>query len=209
MKLSEGVLVGVATFLGVINPILSWGGGLVAGIWLLIEGQWPIVLFGILIMFIDTWVYSLITLPIQLLLGGITLACKRIKWLMWSFLTLSVLFTNTVIVGWSLLFIIMADSLSGGDGLIWPLLIGGYCIATGLFTSLAQKESRDNEAALFGVMLSELSYVLLVTVRLVLGAEWVIVVAIVLILLWTPLSLSWSSGAINNEFEADNNLSHE
>lgn len=137
--------------------MLNLLGGLVSGVWLAILGEWSILLSGIAIMMLGTFVLSIALLPSIglgmlgigllergsragfLLFGGLSLACVYAVMTIWG-------------VGILYLFLIKADYSS-----FWPTLIWSYGIAVGPWTYMAQKE--NNPASMMSAFFMQAGYI--------------------------------------------------
>ena len=123
-------------------PIIIFNacGGIVAGIWLAVQGEWQPLLIGIGGLCASVFAISIALMP-GFLFGvpAIVLIEKGWKAPGYTFAFIGLLYTNLVMLAWHLgaLVFFMKDA---NHHTFWPLLIWSYSIATGPWGYMAQKE---------------------------------------------------------------------
>ena len=169
-------LSGIITALSIPLMILNMLGGIVAGIWLAILGEWSMIITGILIFFVSTWVLGIIILPSLLLTTPAALFAEKGKTFgLVIFGTLSSIYILAVITAWccGILFLFARNAT---PHTIIPLLLWSYGLATGPWAYMAGKESRGGEsegfASTLATFLAQLAYL-----------------TIMILVLFTPITL--------------------
>ena len=123
--------------------LLNFAGGIVAGIWLIIQGHWGLPILAILISIGVTWIISIFLAPTILLAMPMTAIIEKRKF---GFIYLlggvSSLWTYAVMTAWCVgAFIVIISNWDGGS--IWPYVLLGYSLATGPWTYMASKEGSN------------------------------------------------------------------
>lgn len=136
----------------------------VGGIWLLVIGEWRIVVAAFLIDFLVPTIYSLITIPFVFLFGlpvkYFSGKNKKIPTLIFG--SLSMTFSNIINLIWVIVvFILMISFAQKSGASAIPFLLYGYAIAIGPFTYMASKEPPDSYGTFVGVYLIQISYIIL------------------------------------------------
>ncbi len=136
------VLLAVAAAISVPLLILNWIAAFGGGIWLLVIGQWRLVIEGVVAM-----IGAAILLPIVLIVANfiaspaVSLGNKS-RWLVYPFLFLGGLFTFYILANWCVL---VFDMLVNRDhGTVWPYALWAYAVATTPWTSMLQRDVRRN-----------------------------------------------------------------
>jgi len=120
--------------------ILNFFGFIIAGIWLLVIGQWSSVIAGILTVIAASFLLSIALLP-GMIIGapGVYFANRRVTIGVYFFGFLASVYTYAVITVWcgGVTIYFLRDAPSHA---FWPLLVWSYGIATSPWTYMAQKE---------------------------------------------------------------------
>jgi len=138
-------------------------GGIVAGIWLAILGQWGTIVGGLFLFFTATFVINFVLIPMRLFIPPAVYCAEKGKTFgLLFFSALSNLYVITVMTVWccGVLFTFVKDATSSS---LIPLLIWSYGIATGPWAYMA---SRDQEvggspATAITTFLAQIGYVVI------------------------------------------------
>jgi hypothetical protein len=130
--------------------LLNFGGGIVGGIWLLFLGKWALVVGVLLVSWAGGgFAVSLVMMPGNLLFGlpSTKLLQRGNTVLAYVFAALCWIYNYLIMTAWSVVaFVFVLSHYAGGS--IWPYLLFAYSAATGLWTYMAQHETRGgNEDA--------------------------------------------------------------
>jgi hypothetical protein len=149
--------------------ILNFSSGIIAGIWLLIIGEWQFLLFGIVLGFIMPWVYSIAFLPQLLLLPlFIKFGEKGHKFLFSFFGFILALYNHFLLGLWvSFVFSIMIQA-NFNPILMW---LWGYATVMAPIGYMASKEDKDSTGTVLGAFFCQVSYVVLTFCYFILGNE--------------------------------------
>lgn len=143
--------------------LLNAFGGVVAGIWLAILGEWSAILLGIAILFAGPFVVSLFLAPGMGLAGlGLVAIERGNKVFGWFLLLLASPWTSIVIVAWEIVIFKTFGALATAHNVI-PMWLWSYGAATGVWSYMARAEQQTGEgggatAAAFG---AQIAYVVL------------------------------------------------
>jgi len=138
----------IAAVIGVLSVpvyLLNFGGGIVGGIWLAISGNWKLILIGFLAMIVSSsFLMALALSPGLLCVGAAALATRGRRHIVASFFVLiSNLYTSAVMTVWCVgCFYFVLQSFYGG-GSLWPYLLWAYGMATGPWSYMAARDSKD------------------------------------------------------------------
>lgn len=156
-------LSGLITALSIPLMILNMLGGIVAGIWLAILGDWGTIGAGILVFFVSTGILGFVIMPsILLAVPAALCAQKRNTFGLVCFGTLSSLYILTVITLWccGILFFFLRDATASS---LIPRLLWSYGLATGPWAYMAGKDAQGGEgegfASMLATFLAQLAYV--------------------------------------------------
>lgn len=147
-------------------------GGIVAGIWLAILGQWGTIGWGFAFMVFSTWGLGLAMMPGFIFALPVAYLFERgYKVLGYPFVFLGVLYNTAVITiwcGWTLAFFAQrADASSLIATLLWA-----YGAATGPLSYMTQQEGQgggDNTAAAVTTYFAQLGFVVMILTALFAG----------------------------------------
>ena len=137
---------GLVEVLSVPLVILNLLGGIVSLIWLLILGEWRLVLLGLLIVLAGSFLLMIAFLPSAILGAPAMYFASREKFLAANvFMLPSILYTNAVVAVWcsALLVVFTRDAVLSD---LVPRMIWSYGIATGALSYMASKESGGGDA---------------------------------------------------------------
>jgi len=153
----------------VIMFFLNTFAGILSGIWLLFKGQWRVFLGGFLASFTMPYWWSIVALPgvgLTMLTLKFVRAHKN-KLLVSTLLFISGLYDSLLILSWvGGVFLFALDWSSRGSGILIPMLLGGYSVATSPLAYMASYETPDNIRAHLIVLASEVGYILLTILTL-------------------------------------------
>lgn len=151
--------------------VLNAFGGLIAGIWLAILGEWSAIFLGLAILFAGAIAASLLLLP-GLALGGLgAMAMARgSKLVGWLFIVLASPWTYLAIIAWEVV-IFSLFSKRFTDHNIIPMWLWSYGAATGVWSYMASKEERSGGggSASLAAFAAQVAYIVLSVCYLVLG----------------------------------------
>jgi hypothetical protein len=134
-------------------------GGIVAGIWLAVVGNWGTIGWGTAAIFLSTFGISLALLPGMALAGLAAYFAERgYKLLFYFFALLSSLYTVAVIALWCGTVLYFFASRADSSSVI-PLLLWSYGVATGPFAYMASKEGDDAFASIAATFFGQVGYV--------------------------------------------------
>lgn len=144
--------------------ILNMLGGIVAGVWLVVLGEWGTVGYGIAAIFVSSFAISLVlmpTLPLAAAASSAERSKSRIG--LFFFCSLGGLYTIGVVTAWccGVLFFFMNDATHAS---IIPKLIWSYGVATGPWAYMASKEQQSGDAlgSTITTFLAQLAYLVVV-----------------------------------------------
>lgn len=124
--------------------ILNALGGIVAGIWLAILGEWSAILLGLGILFLGAFVVSLLLAPGIALAGAgagaIDRGNRRFGWLL---ILLASPWTYLVIIAWEVVIFQFFGNRATPTNMI-PMWLWSYAAATGVWSYLANKEGQSD-----------------------------------------------------------------
>lgn len=158
--------------LGLFFMLLNTLGGVVSGIWLAFLGEWWAIGFGLLSVFVSSFVISIALMPGLALTGGAVAFGRRSKMALLFFGALSNLYVVFVMTVWCLGALVFFMSGSTPDTWI-PLLIWSYGVATGPWSYMASQESRGGggEASVTAAFFGQVAYVAMVLVGIFASAS--------------------------------------
>lgn len=159
-KLQNG-LISILTPLIFPIMILNIFGGIVAGIWLAILGEWGNIIQGIGFIVFSGLLISFALMPGLLFSGPAIIAMERGKKILGVFLGfLSVLYTYALITIWCI-WIMRLFVSSATESTIIPLLIWSYEVALAPWVWLAIKDQQGggNEFSIFATFLTQIAYI--------------------------------------------------
>lgn len=155
-------IVGLAAGVGAIFTMaLNFLGGIAAGIWLAVLGEWWAIGLGILALFVAQFVIGIALLPVVGLGSAAGWMSERdFKVGVWLFGFLSSLYVAALLTVWCVG--ILDYFLARADAGSWiPLLIWSYGVATGPWAWMAQKEMEGGggEGSVVAVFSAQVGYV--------------------------------------------------
>lgn len=145
--------------LGVPFMLLNAFGGVVAGIWLAVEGQWWAIGVGLAGLFGASFAISIALMPGLIFVAPAVAAAERGKTgISIVFMALSVVYTLGIFAIWgTLVYFYFISNL--GYYLQTPAVIWSYAIATGPIAYMASKE-RDNPHSQISALIFSISCVI-------------------------------------------------
>jgi hypothetical protein len=160
-------LLSIINILSIPLLILNFGSGIVAGIWLIILREWTLLIYGILSLFVASFILSIALMPSLIfvpLIAKFTETQNKIG--LYFFSLLSLLYTFSVLAAWCLVVLYFFLIRTKGDSII-PVLLWAYAVATGAIAYLASKETQnDNPSAMFPTFFAKFSFALLILIVL-------------------------------------------
>jgi len=153
----------IMILLGVISIPLNLFAGFIGGLWLIILGEWKLVIGGILASIVFPFFYSfigLITMPLTALGEYLINKKKIILSNIIIFISLSI--QNLVAIFWILWVFLIATSYANYKAIsIIPCLLLGWSIAIEPFAYMAKGESADAYGTWLTIILLMASYIIL------------------------------------------------
>ena len=137
--------------------VLNIGAAIVGGIWLLILGEWRLVLLGVIVAAVMPWIYSLlmiVTMPFMSLI--VHLQEKRKKFLFILVGWINMLITHAVHFFYVLAIFLLAVNYGVDNPM--PYLLLGWMVAVGPFQYMARAESSNSLGTFMGMYLVQISY---------------------------------------------------
>jgi len=140
--------------------ILNAAGGIVGGIWTASNGDWWAVAYVILGMVLSPFVISIALMPSLAIGVAGAAAIERGRLTAGRGLfAVSSLFTNVLMLGWSL-FVTVAFLGHSRHSPLFPILLLAYGASTGPWAFLASKDQQSgNEFSALGVLLIQVGYI--------------------------------------------------
>lgn len=165
-------LLALLNMLGMFFMILNMFGGIIAGVWLAVLGEWWALGLGLLVVIISSFVLSLAVLPSIALAAGAVLAGKRSKFAFLLLGLLSNLYVVAIMTTWCVgaLFAFMSRATEQS----WiPLLIWSYGAATGPWSYMASKESESGggDSSVMAAFFAQVAYLAMVLVGIFVGGS--------------------------------------
>lgn len=157
----------------VVTAVFAWLSAPVAGIALLIEGEWEIILLGLGTAVVVPWIFALASLPNMALISieGFFISLRGpLLYLFYPisfiFAILSSLYPILLIYFISSACFIYLPDISGVDGRVfldpnarywyvsydWPVLLWVYGVISSSFSYMLSKEHPDNFVSIFGTL---------------------------------------------------------
>ena len=189
--------------------ILNAFGGLIAGIWLILLGEWGLIFLGIFLILISSFVVSIALLPNLLIAGPAALAFNGgNKGLGIFFGSLSIIYTIILITYWCIwvlwLFVSSATTVS-----LMPLLIWSYGVALAPWVYLAQKDQQagENDFSLASVFFAEVAYIISILLLLFGATMWTIIIIFgVIMLVGESIQLYFTFGGEIKKYFSDHEV---
>jgi hypothetical protein len=149
-----------AVFIPVITAVNMFG-GVVAGIWLVVKGDWWALGYGLLFLFISHWLVSLLLIPFFLLsVPSLMLIEKGRLFLGRVVFALGSLYMQALMFFWCVLvtgfFLKHPRNAS-----LFPIMLWTYGVATGPWTFLASKDQQGgggNEFSMIAILFLQAGY---------------------------------------------------
>lgn len=139
----ESIATIVLAALSIPTMLLNFFGGIISAIWLIILGQWGIVLIGFIIVFIAPFAAALLLLPTNLTSIAIVKAYEKGKystlkaWVVINNLLQGLAFT---IVSYGICAYLLSFK---NEQILWPLLIWTFGVALSPWSYMASKERQE------------------------------------------------------------------
>lgn len=166
-------LLAFATALGGFFMVLDSLGGIVAGIWLAVLGEWGVIGMGLMLVFVSTFILGIALLPIGVL-GAAAYATRRFRIGILFFGLLSNLYIATLITAWCVSMLLLFMSRATEQSWI-PSLIWSYGAATGPWAYMASREAHRGrgDSSVMAVMFAQVAYLVMVAIGILAGASLV------------------------------------
>jgi hypothetical protein len=133
--------------MGTIIFLLSWPililnivGGIVGAIWLLISGEWLLVIIGVALAFVSEKIIGILSLPAMLLWGAGNIGSETEKQNGFLFALMGTLYITALRIGWCLVILNRFTAMPDRSTSIIPVLLLSYGAATGPWQDLARKD---------------------------------------------------------------------
>jgi hypothetical protein len=150
--------------------VLNFFGFIISGIWLLVIGQWRLVVVGFLISMFAPFMLGLAILPSMIFDGpAIYFAKRKVTIGLYFFGFLSSVYIYIVIAAWcsGVTFNFLRDAPSHA---FWPLLIWSYGVATSPWSYMAQRD--QSIASFLTVFFTQVGFIVMM-VCIALGIDLV------------------------------------
>ena len=156
-------ILGIATAFAPVIIALNMLGGIMAGIWLAIEGDWWALGYGLLAIVVGHWIISLLLIPFFLLaFPGIKLFERGQALIGRLVYAVASLYMLVVMFMWSTAVTATFATHSREAGL-FPVLLWSYGVVTGPWTYLASKDQQggsSNEFSVIAALFLQIGYIL-------------------------------------------------
>jgi hypothetical protein len=160
-ELFEKIIVSISFSLMIFNNI----GGIIAGIWLLILGEWKFVIFGLIAAFSGSFILGFaLMIPIIFAIPSMFFIERNNKIIGYIFGFFSMLTTNAIIFFWCIISFWIYYSISNPENII-PVLIWSYGVAVFPLQYLADKE-KDNEFIMITTLFVQIAYIVMLILLL-------------------------------------------
>lgn len=187
--------------------VLNFLSGIIGGLWILFSGGWRLVVYGVVISFVMPWLWTIAFLPQFIFLPFLTKAFdKGSKFWVAILGFFANLYGNVLIVIWTY-FVLTLVLDYRSDYLLLPLLLLGYSVTLGPLQYMAQKEGPNSSGSIMGVLLSQISYIVL-SVIVLFGGEPSILIPLMFSLIFSifiaiisAYSIEPKSMEVTNEVE--------
>ena len=152
--------------------ILNMFGGIISGIWLAILGEWGLIGYGILALFVSGMGLGLAMAPGLIFAAPAAAMLEKGNKVGWYFFgLLSTIYTVGILTAWCILVLVYYTKYADSNSII-PVLIWSYGIATGPIVWLAQKDLQSgNEYAMITTFFIEVAYILTILAILLVGVS--------------------------------------
>lgn len=179
MPLLIGFLTTIFTLLGLFNTV-SW---IVSIVWLIIDGQWALLIYGAIISFMMPFVYSLCVIPQMVIVGpAVYYLEKKNITLGMVFAFLGAIYSDVILAFWAL-FVFSIVYSKAADVNILPLLLWGYATVLSPLSYMASKEPPENVGSFFGILTGLISYVALLIMWGMGNTDYVAGLSVVVVLM--------------------------
>ena len=169
MGLSKSALNGLLILLFLLNFLA----GIVGGAWLLITGNWELVVYGILLSIVMPWAYTVAILPTFLLMPLIVKSAERKNVIFTAVLGfITACYTNGVIAYWA--WYVFSDFVIDAKGIMAvPLLLWGYSTVMAPLGYMAHKEGDDGAGTSLGLLIAQVAFFIVMILWLLDGLNFV------------------------------------
>ncbi len=160
-ELFEKIIVSISFPLMIFNNL----GGIIAGIWLLILGEWKFVIFGLIAAFSGSFILGFaLMIPMIFAMPSMFFIERNNKIIGYIFGFFSMLTTNAIIFFWCIISFWICYSKSTPESII-PALIWSYGVAVFPLQSLADKE-KENEFTILTTLFVQIAYIVMLILLL-------------------------------------------
>ena len=142
--------------------VLNFLSGIVSGIWLIIGGNWKLVVVSIIITFVAPYAYMIVTLiqmPLLALMQYCQVRGKKILGLLAAFLNIFIGHSAILFYVFIIFSKVLELHLKTTIHII-PLFLLGFVVSTGPFGFMASKEDSDSIGTFLGVLISQFSFII-------------------------------------------------
>lgn len=158
MQAIAALLAALSIPLGILNAF----GGVVAGIWLAVKGEWAVIFLGLFVLFGGAFIVPLLLVPGAGLLGIGALSYDRGRPTLGTFFVLlSSLWTVALVIVWEVSIFVTFGRRAVSPDLTIPVWLWSYGAATGVWSWLASKEQQGgNGMAAVHAFAAQVAYLL-------------------------------------------------
>lgn len=156
-------LAGMFSLLVVPFMLFNMLGGIVAGIWLALLGEWKTIFLGLILTFMSKWIVSIVLIPA---FGIATLGAAAVergnKIIGWTLLLLQSPWTPIVVIVWEIAMLGTFGNRANAEN--WfPVWLWSYGAATGVWAYMAREETKSDPENNAGFMAfgAQLAYFIL------------------------------------------------
>jgi len=171
--------------------ILNIFGEVVSGVWLLIIGEWRLVVLGVIAIVVSSFVLGLLMMP-SLLFAGLASVIKGNGGKMVP-VVLSTLYTALVMTVWCVASLWVFGVFATSKNVV-PLLIWSYGVAVGPWADMARKDQAGqggNMFSMISVFFAEFGYLVAMVMFLSRASTFGVMVAVIAGFLLAAQVINW------------------
>jgi len=171
--------------------ILNALGDVVSGVWLLIIGEWRLVVLGVIAIVLSSFILGLLMMP-SLLFAGLASVIKGNGGKMIP-AVLSTLYTALVMTTWCVASLWLFGMSATSKNIV-PLLIWSYGVAVGPWADMARKDQAGQDGNIFSVtsvFFAEFGYFVAMVMFLTRASTFGIIVAVIAGFLLAAQVVNW------------------
>jgi len=171
--------------------ILNIFGEVVSGVWLLIIGEWRLVVLGVIAIVVSSFVLGLLMMP-SLLFAGLASVIRGNGGKMVP-VVLSTLYTALVMTAWCVASLWVFGTSATLKNVV-PLLIWSYGVAVGPWANMARKDQAGqdgNMLSMISVFFAEFGYLVAMVMFLTRASTFGIIMAVIAGFLLAAQVVNW------------------